>query len=115
MKRTVDVNNFQNNFRSIIQVKLQVMIGTRVIGYDSAGFLFFFRMLAQSYTPNIYTPTPIPLLYNPFTIVLHKRLSAYMFRAAQTVRTQCRAQPKDPNARKGTRPGREKKEGHSFA
>ena len=40
--------------------------------------LFFFRMLAQSYTPNIYTPTPILLLYNPFTIVLHKRLSAYL-------------------------------------
>ena len=37
---------------------------------------FFFRMLAQSYTPNSYTPTPIPLLYNPFTIVLHKRRSA---------------------------------------
>ena len=36
-------------------------------------FFFFFRMLAQSYTPNIYTPTPIPLLCNPFTIVLHKR------------------------------------------
>ena len=44
----------------------------------------FFRMLAQSYTPNIYTPTPISLLYNPFTIVLHKRLSAYPFRAAHT-------------------------------
>ena len=41
-------------------------------------------MLAQSYTPNIYTPTPIPLLYNPFTIVLHKRRSAYLFRAAHT-------------------------------
>ena len=37
-------------------------------------FFFFFRMLAQSYTPNIYTPTPIPLLYNPLTIVLHKSL-----------------------------------------
>ena len=32
----------------------------------------------------IYTPTPIPLPYNPFTIVLHKRLSAYMFRAPHT-------------------------------
>ena len=42
------------------------------------GGIFFFRMLAQSYTPNIYIPTPIPLLYNPFTIVLHKRLSAYL-------------------------------------
>ena len=76
-------------------------------------------MLVQSYTPNIHTPTPIPSLYNPFTIadmartfefvlhfvgcvtvtvspnqiiiiiiiiiiVLHKRLSAYMFRAAHT-------------------------------
>ena len=41
-------------------------------------FFFFFRMLAQSCTPNIYTPTPIPLLYNPFTIVLHKRRSAYI-------------------------------------
>ena len=40
-------------------------------------------MLTQPYTPNIYTPTPIPLLYNnPFTIVLHKRISAYPFRAA---------------------------------
>ena len=51
------------------------------------GFFFFrifFRMLAQSNTPNIYTPTPIPLLYNLFTIVLHKRLSTYMFRAAHT-------------------------------
>ena len=47
-------------------------------------FFFFFRMLAQSYTPNIYTPTPIPLLYNPFTITLHKRLRAYMVRAAHT-------------------------------
>ena len=44
----------------------------------------FFRMLAQSYTPNIYTPTPIPLLYNPFTIALHKSLKAYPFRAAYT-------------------------------
>ena len=52
--------------------------------HDSRLLVFFFRMLAQSYTPNIYTPTPIPLLYNPFTIVLHKRLSAYMFRAAHT-------------------------------
>ena len=43
-----------------------------------------FRMLAQSYTPNIYTPTPIPFLYNPFTIVLHKRLSACLFRAEHT-------------------------------
>ena len=33
---------------------------------------------------NIYTPTSISLLYNPFTIVLHKRLSAYLFRAAHT-------------------------------
>ena len=39
---------------------------------------------AQSFTPNIYTPTPIPLLYNPFTIVLHKSLCAYLFRAAHT-------------------------------
>ena len=45
---------------------------------------FFFRMLAQSYTPNIYTLTPILLLYKPFTIVLHKRLCAYLFRAAHT-------------------------------
>ena len=29
-------------------------------------------------------PTPIPLLYNPFTIVSHKRLSAYPFQAAHT-------------------------------
>ena len=41
--------------------------------------LFFFRMLAQSYIPNIYTPTPIPLLYNPFTIVLHSSLSKFSF------------------------------------
>ena len=47
--------------------------------------VFFFRMLAQSYTPNIYIPTPIPLLYNPFTIVLHKSLRAYPFRAAHTL------------------------------
>ena len=45
---------------------------------------FFFCMLAQSYTPNIYTPTPIPFLYHPFTSVLDKRLSAYLFRAAHT-------------------------------
>ena len=45
---------------------------------------FFFCILAQSYTSTIYTPTPIPLLYIPFTIVLHKSLRAYPFRAAQT-------------------------------
>ena len=45
---------------------------------------FFFRTLALSYTPNIYTPTPIPLLYNPFTIILHKRRSAYLFQAEHT-------------------------------
>ena len=45
---------------------------------------FFFRMLAQSYVPNIYTPTPIPLLYSSFTIVLHKGLRAYPFRAVHT-------------------------------
>ena len=48
--------------------------------------LFFFRMLAQSYTRNIHTPTPIPLFYNPFTIVLHKRLSAYPFRMTRRSR-----------------------------
>ena len=47
---------------------------------------FFFCTLAQSYTPNIYTPTPFPLLYspNPFTIIRHKRHSAYLFQAAHT-------------------------------
>ena len=55
-----------------------------VIHVDLEVFFFFFRMLAQSFTPNIYTPTPIPLLYNPFTIVLHKSLCAYLFRAAHT-------------------------------
>ena len=46
-------------------------------------FFFFFRihMLAQSHTPNIYSP-PLFHYYNPFTIVSHKRLSAYLFRAA---------------------------------
>ena len=49
-------------------------------------FLFFFdkRMLAQSYLPNIHIPRAIPLLYNPFTIVRHKRLSAYMIRSSHS-------------------------------
>ena len=51
---------------------------------DIVWLFFFFRMFAQSYTPNIYTPTPIPLLYKPFPIVIHKRRSAYLFRAART-------------------------------
>ena len=43
-------------------------------------WLFFFRMLALSYIrQNFYTQPLIPLLYNLFTIVLHKRLSVYMF------------------------------------
>ena len=44
----------------------------------------FFRVLAQSYTPNIYTSIPTPSLYNPLTIVLHKRLSAPPSRTAHT-------------------------------
>ena len=55
-----------------------------IISSAAEALAFFFRMLAQSYAPNIYIPTPIPLLYNPFTIVLHKRPSAYLFRAAHT-------------------------------
>ena len=46
-------------------------------------------LLLLSYACSILYPkhlyhNPIPLLYNPFTIVLHKRLSAYLFRAAHT-------------------------------
>ena len=41
---------------------------------------FLSRMLAQSYTPNIYTPTPNPLLYNHFTIVLHESLCPHLSR-----------------------------------
>ena len=45
----------------------------------------FFCSYARSilYAKHLY-PNPIPLLYNPFTIVLHKRRSAYLFGAAQT-------------------------------
>ena len=48
---------------------------------------YYFRMLAQSYTPNLYTPplyTVFIIFYYPFTIVLHNRLNTYPFRAART-------------------------------
>ena len=72
VRRTLDVDAAHALVRALIHSRLDYF------------FFFFFRMLAQSYTSNNYTPTPIPLLYNPFTIVLHKSLCAHPFRAAHT-------------------------------
>ena len=48
---------------------------------SSSSFVCSLNPIRQTW----FIPQPlIPLLYNPFTIVLHKRLSAYLFRAAHT-------------------------------
>ena len=74
------INDLTDNLNSSVTTKLfadDVTMYSNISHVNScsdfqSSLFFFFRMLAQSYTPNIYTPTPIPLLYNPFTIVLHK-------------------------------------------
>ena len=62
-------------FRPKFVTNMPVCICTNPPAIDLL-FFFFFRMLAQSYTPNIHTPSLFHLiLCNPFTTVLHKRLT----------------------------------------
>ena len=70
-----------------------------ILAHDCVNFVFFFRMLAQSYRQTFLYPTPISLLlYYPFTIVLHNRLNTYLFRTAHTPARQTRAKRnKDPH------------------